>query len=519
VLAAAAAVTTAAALVGTSASAATPTDSSDLRAAVTAENILAHQEEFQAIADANDGNRAAGTSGYEQSADYVAGLLEGAGYGVTRQPFSYDQFVENSEPTFTAGGTTYTAGEDFLTMEYSGSGDVTGQITGVDLVLPPGSAANTSTSGCEASDFTGFPSGDIALIQRGTCSFRDKAVNAANAGAVGAIIFNEGQEGRQDVLNGTLSAPKISIPTIGTSFEIGNDLASSLPSGQIVVDADTVTTETENVIADLPGGRTDRTVVSGAHLDSVPEGPGINDNGSGSATILEIALQIADSGVEPRNHLRFAFWGAEESGLVGSEYYVDQLSKRQIKDIAVNLNFDMVSSANYVRFVYDGDGSDTPTPGPNGSGNVERVFTDYFASQDLASEPTEFSGRSDYGPFIAVGIPAGGLFTGAEGVKTEEQQAVYGGVAGESYDPCYHQPCDSMTPVADGADADLYAALQAEYPGLVGNVNTKALDEMSDAAAHAVLTFGMTTSAVNGTSKASSKSLDSFEFRGSHRQR
>jgi Zn-dependent M28 family amino/carboxypeptidase len=204
---------------------------------------------------------------------------------------------------------------------------------------------------------------------------------------------------------------------------------------------------TENVIADTRAGRTDRVVVVGAHLDSVLEGPGINDNGSGSSVILEIALQMSELGIEPTNQVRFAFWGAEESGLIGSTHYVNSLSKRQQKDIALYLNFDMVASPNYVRFVYDGDGSGFGIKGPTGSGRIEDIFTEFFQSERLASEPTAFDGRSDYQAFINAGIPAGGLFTGAEGVKSATQAATYGGVAGAAYDPCYHQACDSLTPV------------------------------------------------------------------------
>jgi Zn-dependent M28 family amino/carboxypeptidase len=158
----------------------------------------------------------------------------------------------------------------------------------------------------------------------------------------------------------------------------------------------------------------------------------------------------------------------------------------------------MVGSPNFVRFVYDGDGSDTALAGPNGSGVVEDVFVDYFDSQDLATEPTEFSGRSDYGPFIAVGIPAGGLFTGAEGIKTEEQVVIYGGTAGEQYDPCYHLACDTFT-----------------------NISLEVLHQNADAIAHSTLTFAMTTSAVNGTDKGSAKStktVEELEFKGSHAQ-
>jgi Zn-dependent M28 family amino/carboxypeptidase len=198
------------------------------------------------------------------------------------------------------------------------------------------------------------------------------------------------------------------------------------------------------------------------------------------------------------NQVRFAWWGAEESGLLGSEYYVSRLSERNIKNIAVNLNFDMVGSPNFVRFVYDGDGSATPTAGPNGSKAIEQIFLDYFAQQGLKTEPTAFDGRSDYGPFIDVGIPAGGLFTGAEGIKTAAQAAVYGGTAGLAYDPCYHQACDT------------YA-----------NNNDTALDQMSDATAHAVLTFAMTTSAVNGTDKGkgTGQFKNKLEFDGHLRAR
>jgi Zn-dependent M28 family amino/carboxypeptidase len=334
------------------------------------------------------------------------------------------------------------------------------------------------------------------------------------------IIFNEGQEGRTDVINGTLSPPQAAIPAVGSSFAVGEQIYGLLQSGPVTahlaVSAQVQLKDTENIIADSPTGRTDRTVVAGAHLDSVLEGPGIEDNGSGSAVILEIALQMAALDVEPVNALRFTFWGAEESGLLGSQHYVDSLTKAQRKNIALYMNYDMVASPNYVRFVYDGDGSAFGIKGPTGSARIEQVFTDYFGSQHLASEPTAFDGRSDYDAFIGVGIPAGGLFTGAEGAKTAAQAAVYGGVAGASYDPCYHQSCDSLTPVEDGADAALYAALNAEYD-LVGNINMEAQEEMADAAAHATLTFALSTSAVSGTDRAESTSTSLYK--GSHVQR
>ncbi len=487
-------------------SAASPSKSAELREAVTTAGIMAHQGEFQAIADANGGTRASGTPGYDASLEYVKDQLDATGYFRTEvQEFDFDFFEETAPAEFdrvSPDPEVYAPTDDFVTMEYSGSGDVTGALVPTnDIVIPPGAQDSTSSSGCEAEDFTPASETEpqVALIQRGTCDFVVKAENAEAAGYDAVVIFNEGQEGRQETLNGTLGGIGVSIPVIGTSFAVGEELYGLTQSGDVVVHVSTSTfTETRstaNLIADTKTGRTDRTVVIGAHLDSVPEGEGINDNGSGSSADLEVALQMAELGIEPRNRVRFAWWGAEESGLIGSQFYVDSLSKRELKDIAVNLNFDMVGSPNYVRFVYDGDASDTDSLGSTGSGVVEDVFVDYFDSQDLASEPTAFDGRSDYDAFINVGIPAGGLFTGAEDIKTEEQEEIYGGTAGVPYDPCYHQECDD-----------------------IDNLSLQALDEMSDAIAHATIVFAQTRSAIEGTDKRKSPKSKA-EFKGSHLRR
>jgi Zn-dependent M28 family amino/carboxypeptidase len=487
-------------------SAATPAKTSELRDAVTTAGIMEHQEAFQAIADANGDTRASGTPGYDASLRYVKSQLKATGYfDIEVQRFEFDFFEETAPAEFervSPDPRAYALTDDFITMEYSGSGDVTGELVPTnDIVVPPGAQASTSNSGCEPEDFAPASATEpqVALIQRGTCDFVVKAENAEAAGYDAVVIFNEGQEGRQETLNGTLGGIGVSIPVIGASFAVGEELFELTEAGDVVVRVSTSTfTETRrtaNLLADTKTGREDRTVVVGAHLDSVPEGPGIQDNGSGSAADLEVALQMAELGILPRNKVRFAWWGAEESGLIGSQFYVDSLTKRQIKDIAVNLNFDMVASPNFVRFVYDGDASDTDSLGSTGSGVVEDVFVDYFDSQGLASEPTAFDGRSDYEAFINVGIPAGGLFTGAEEVKTEEQEEIYGGTAGVPYDPCYHQACDT-----------------------IDNLSLQALDEMSDAIAHATLTFAQTRSAIEGTDKGKAAGHQS-EFQGSHLRR
>ncbi|HEV2930462.1 MAG TPA: M28 family metallopeptidase, partial [Propionibacteriaceae bacterium] len=363
------------------------------------------------------------------------------------------------------------------TFTFSGSGEVTGEVVAAGGIVIPPTPDPSSASGCDPADFAPADPDEpqVALVQRGGCDFQVKAANAQAAGYDAVIIFNEGNPGRTDLFIGTLGRP-FDIPVVGLSFGDAVALYDQVQAGPVVV---RVFTETEidlertttNIIADSPTGSSDQVVVVGAHLDSVSAGPGINDNGSGSSTILEIAEEMAELGITNRQQVRFAFWGAEELGLLGSEHYVDQLSEEELQSIWANLNFDMVGSPNYVRFVYDGDGSAGPPAGPPGSGQIESVFTEYFASQGLESEPTPFSGRSDYGPFIAVGIPAGGLFSGAEGIKTEEQAAIYGGTAGIAYDPCYHQACDTIT-----------------------NLNTKALFELGDATAHAVLTLARTRS-------------------------
>lgn len=478
-------------------------DSTNLRNAVTIEAIRGHLRELQRVANRNGGTRASGTPGYGASADYVVSQLPAGAYSITRQVFEFPFFEELSDAALaqvTPVATEYALGSDFLSMEYSGSAPegVTGPVVEVDLALPPVGPDNTSTSGCDTADFAGFPAGGIALVQRGTCSFGVKAVNAEAAGAAGVIIFNEGQPGRTDLLNGTLGGPIVDIPVVGVTFALGDALAAA--TGPITVSLRTETVSenrvTENVLAETRTGRAGRVVVVGAHLDSVPEGPGINDNGSGSAAILEIARQLANTPV--RNKVRFAWWGAEESGLLGAEYYVGQLSPRELGRISANLNFDMLGSPNYVRFVYDGDGSATPDAGPDGSGLIEQIFLQYFGFLGLATEPTAFDGRSDYGPFIDAGIPAGGLFSGAEGIKTVEQAQVYGGTAGIAYDPCYHQACDDIR-----------------------NVNRRGLDELSDAAAHAVLTLAQRRQPLTATvATAGLRAGESQrEFKGHRQQR
>jgi Zn-dependent M28 family amino/carboxypeptidase len=231
------------------------------------------------------------------------------------------------------------------------------------------------------------------------------------------------------------------------------------------------------VIAELPGKNTENVVMAGAHLDSVIEGSGINDNGSGSAALLETALMMANS--KPENTLRFGWWAAEEQGLVGSADYVAGLSQAERDRIALYMNYDMVGSPNSIFMVYDADESTFPAPEgvtvPEGSEAIEDVYESYYTMIGEPYDDTEFSGRSDYEAFILADIPASGLFTGAEEVKTDEQEGIWGGTAGESFDPCYHQACDD-----------------------IGNLDLHALEVNSDLIAFAMQTFAYSTESVNG---------------------
>ncbi|WP_143194034.1 M28 family metallopeptidase [Micromonospora sp. CB01531] len=449
-------------------------NSRKLRAAVTADGIIKHLTALQRIADENGGTRVAGSAGYDRSVDYAEGVLRAAGLQVSRQSFQYQTFISHGPGLLQRVSPSPAADLPNVLMSYSGSGDVTARAS-----VPTGSAF-----GCNSTDFGPANAGTIVLISRGgstetfSCGFGLKARNAFNAGAAAAIIYNN----TTGSLNGTLGEDfTLDFAATGITQELGQQLVAQVPSGLTLrVKASTFrgTATAENLIAESDSGDPNNVVMAGAHLDSVSAGPGINDNGSGSASLLEIATQMHK--VKPKNKVRFALWAAEESGLVGSEHYVANLSAAERKKIALYLNFDMVGSPNYVRFVYDGNNSAFPVgtgsaAGPAGSGAIEQLFHDYFASQGLASRETPFSGRSDYGPFIAAGvdIPSGGLFTGGEGIKTADEAAVFGGTPGMPYDSCYHQACDT-----------------------INNINKQALEEMSDAIAHAVITYAFDISSL-----------------------
>ena len=440
---------------------------SSLLQCVTLERVRMHQAELQAIADENGGMRVAGSAGYDASVAYVREQLEGAGYAVTTQEFSFATTFSRT-PSILAQVSPPANPIAHSVLAYSGSGDHTASAT----------VPNVAT-GCVAADWAGFPAGNIALVERGgstntfTCTFALKAANAHAAGARAVVIYNNTATDVAWTLGADFT---LDIPVVGVTQSSGQQLVAT-PGLELRVRTDVFRgmATASNVLAETSTGNADNVVVVGAHLDGVAAGPGINDNGSGVGAVLETAIQMAR--VKPVNRVRFAFWGAEESGLIGSEYYVDNLAVQQRNQIALYLNFDVLGSPNHGFFIFDGDNSDGAGtgPGPAGSDQIEAVFEEYFDRLGRPHRGTPFNGRSDYAAFLGAGIPTGGLFSGAEELKTAEEAALWGGTAGQPFDPCFHQACDTYD-----------------------NVNLDALEINADAVAYATLTFALSTERVNG---------------------
>jgi Zn-dependent M28 family amino/carboxypeptidase len=404
---------------------------------VSADAMMGHLAKLQDIANANNGNRALGTPGYEASADYIAKALRDKGFDVQTPEFEVHlPFAD--DPQLTVGGATIEAKPLQFTIGTPPEG-----VSGPLVAAPV-----DDTPGCTASDYDGLPvQGAVVLVDRGKCQFTIKQSVAAERGAKALIVANN-EDG--DEMGGTLGEegnPKI--PVISVTKASGARLRAQPGDTILKLNAGVRNERTRNVIAQTKTGSTANVVMAGAHLDSVPEGPGINDNGSGVAAVLETALQM---GTEPkvRNAVRFGFWGGEEEGLKGSDNYVGSLNVDQLKDIALYLNFDMLGSPNPGYFSYDGDQSAPPNPResvprvPEGSAGIDRTFIAYLKGAGKTGQDTSFEGRSDYDGFTRAGVPAGGLFSGAEDNMTAEQAKLWGGKADEPFDPNYHKKTDTL---------------------------------------------------------------------------
>jgi peptidase M28-like protein/PA domain-containing protein len=380
----------------------------DQPAAAAADHAGEHLAALQRIADERGGTRAAGTAGDRATIGYLQEHLGADGYRVTIQRFRVPVYRESAPPKLVAGGRPV---KDIRAFQFSPSGRVTGRVRQVDDV------------GCRVRDYRALQPGDIALIRRGDCFFVIKVALARRAGAAAALIANDAN----GPTPGSLLRPSHGIPVLGVTR--GADLAGRRAT--LRVQATSGTGMTANVVAETGAAGAARVVMAGGHHDSVPAGPGLNDDGSGTVALLTIAEHISAARLPPDTALRLGFWGAEEIGLVGSRRYVNGLTSDQRQRIVAYVNLDMVGSPGAKPAVYD-------------SGNRIEAMLRRHLPPNAPQERLE--GNSDHASFEARGIPAGGIFTGL--------------------DDCYHQACDTLgnvdrdvlalsTRAAEGALLDL----------------------------------------------------------------
>lgn len=431
---------------------------SKLVACIRTADLWNHMQNFQAIANANpspaDGmpSRNSGEPGYKASVDYVASAMTAAGYDVTIQQYTFTYYAYTARPTLSQVSPIthdYALSAEWNPGQSVGTANAALQPAG-GIVIPP-TPTSSSTSGCTAADFSGFVPGRIALIQRGGCVFGLKVLNAQAAGASGVIIFNEGNPGRTGTLAGSLvdAAGNPIIPTIPvafTSFDIGSNLLTQyqqavqagapLPVLNLRIQAIVKSNAPDyNVIAESKGGDKNHVLVVDAHLDAI-YGAGMLDNASGSATILDIAQMMKN--VNPVNKLRFIWFGGEELGLLGSSFYVNNLSSNDLSHIGYDLDADVTATPNYIVGVLDPAAPDffggkVTNTFPNRVYKASTVARDqsiaYFDSVGLNHELLSPTG-TDAISFNNVGIPASGLLTGQDCCKSQSEVNLFGGQVG-----------------------------------------------------------------------------------------
>lgn len=438
---------------------------------VTLDGVYRHLVELQKIADANDGNRADGTPGHQASVDYLARLLRDRGFEVQTPEFQRLSGSRGGKPALTVSGRDHRVEQASL-LTTTPPGGLRA------LTLRPGRPA-----GCTVADYGAVSvEGAIAVVDDSGCSIVDKQTAALAEGAVGMLVVSRASPTKPVGAPPSLFSPgyynHLTVPVGIVDPTADAALRRTDAPVTLVLDNEPVMTTSRNVIAQTRSGDSGNVVAVGAHLDSVRSGPGINDNGSGVAAVLETALQL---GPEPAagNAVRFAFWGSEEISTDGSTNYVRSLTGEQLDDIALYLNFDMIASPNAGYFTDDGDQSAQPGPeidaAPDGSAGIERTLAGRLNLAGVRPADVPLGRNTDYAPFLAAGIPIGGLTTGSSQPKTQVQKRLWGGRAGVAFDPGYHTGRDT-----------------------IDNVDRDALGIMAAAVAFAVGTYAQSTDGVNG---------------------
>lgn len=437
---------------------------------VTADGIFVHLRALQDIANANNGNRAEGTPGYDASVEYVAKALRGKGFDVATPQFDRLYAVSPGKPSLTIAGGNYSVDQASLLTRTPPGG----------LSGPP--VRPTRPSGCAPGDYpAALPAGAIAVVDDTDCSVVDKQDSARAKGAAALIVVSTPTgQGAAPTLFSPGYYKRLTLPVAVLGGYGASALAHATAPVHLVLDAENIKITSRNVLAQTKTGSTDDVIVVGAHLDGPRTGPGINDNGSGVAAVLETALQLGPL-APVNNAVRFVLWGADEDGLNGVMDYVFGLDDRQLNDIAMYLDFNLLGSLNAGFFTDDGDQSGPPAPGitagdvPEGSAGIERTLSGYLNLAGKRPADMPLGPRTDYHPFMVAGVPIGGMSTGASQLKTPVQARLWGGRAGVGFDPNFQSPRDT-----------------------IDNIDREALAVMGSGVAYAVGSYAMSISGVNG---------------------
>ncbi|OBI06784.1 M28 family peptidase [Mycobacterium scrofulaceum] len=436
---------------------------------VTAEAMFRHLHALQNIAGANKGNRADGTPGYDASVDYVAKALRDKGFDVLTPQFDRIYTVSPGRPSMTVAGRSYSVDQASLLVQ-TPPGGLTGQ-----PVRP------TQPSGCAAGDYPAvLPKGSIAVVDDTRCSVVDKQNSAVAKGAAALVVLSApAGQGAPPTLFTPGYFKQLTVPVAVANPATATALAGAAAPIRLVLDAQNTKITSRNVLAQTKTGSPHDVIVVGAHLDSPRGGPGINDDGTGVAAVLETALQLGP--LAPLNNaVRFAFWGADEDGLNGVMDYVFGLNGDQLNDIAMYLNFTTLGSPNAGFFTEDGDQSGPPSPGvtyadvPDGSAGIERTLAGYLNLAGKRPADMPLNTLADYHPFMVAGVPIGGMTAGASQPKTTVQARLWGGQAGAPFDPNYQGPRETVDTINRDALAIMGSGVGyvvGSYAESIGGVN------------------------------------------------
>jgi Zn-dependent M28 family amino/carboxypeptidase len=449
--------------------AAAPDLGQGLAAKVTVDRMFAHLHALQDIANANKGNRAEGTPGYDASVQYVAKTLRDKGFEVLTPQFDRLYALSPGKPTLTVAGLSYQVDQASLLVQTPPGG----------LTAP--AVKPTRPSGCAVNDYpAAVPKGAIAVVDDSGCSVVDKQNSAVAKGAGALIVLSAPNgQGAPPTLFNPGYYKQLTVPVAVVGANGGGALDRATAPIHLVLDARNVKITSRNVLAQTKTGSPHEVIMAGAHLDSPRGGPGINDDGSGVAAVLETALQLGPL-APVNNAVRFVFWGAEEDGFNGAADYAFGLNPDQLNDIAMYLDFEMLGSPNAGFFTDDGDQSGPPGAGvsyadvPDGSAGIERTLAGYLSLAGRHPADMPLSARTDYHPFMVAGVPIGGLTTASAQAKTVVQARLWGGQAGAPFDPDYQGPRDTVDNINRNALAVMGSAVAfavGKYAESIGGVN------------------------------------------------